>query len=53
MWFVKPTFKLDEEAEMQTNQAQNYLASCARSGGTMKNRLAETPDKLDEESGMQ
>ena len=49
MWFVKPTFKLDEEAEMQTNQAKNYRPSCARSGGTMKNRLAKAPNKLDEE----
>ena len=50
---VKPLFKLDEEAEIQTNQLQNRPPSCARSGGTIKNRLAKTPNKLDEEAGTQ
>ena len=53
MWTVKPLFKLDEEAEIQTNQLQNRPPSCARSGGAIKNRLAKTPNKLDEEAGTQ
>ena len=53
MWSVKLLFKLDEEAEIQTNQLQNPPPSCARSGGTIKNRLAKTPNKLDEEAGTQ
>ena len=34
---AKPPNNLDEEAEIQNNQAKKYRPSCARSGGTKKN----------------